>query len=83
MCYRKTSASSSIVVGVFNSGDRISSSAELSDLIGRREDDGYFSFALDQQSNVDENTQLFFQFSADSVEIFRLGECVPPGKAME
>ncbi len=36
--YHKTSASSNIVVGVFNTGDRISSSAELGDLIGRREE---------------------------------------------
>ncbi|XP_046438937.1 uncharacterized protein LOC124190356 [Daphnia pulex] len=79
ICYYRpnseTTNNYSVILGVVNTGGRISSSAVAAGVTGRRNNDGWFEFNGSGSPLFQSNTEVVFRYEDGSSSSFRIGNC--------
>ena len=68
------------ILGVFNTGGRISSSAQVSGVTGKRNNDGWFEFNGNGQPIINKGAQVVFRYEDGSSSSFQLSNCKSGGQ---
>ena len=68
------------ILGVFNTGGRVSSSAQVSGVSGKRNNDDWFEFNGSGQPIMNKGAQVGFNFEVGSSFSFYLSNCASGGQ---
>ncbi len=68
------------ILGVFNTGGRVSASATVAGVTGRRNNDGWFEFNGSGQPIMNKQAQVVFRYENGQTSSFQLSECKNGGQ---
>jgi hypothetical protein len=79
ICYYRPNSETNnayfVILGVVNTGGRISSSAVAAGVTGRRNNDGWFEFNGSGSPKFQKDTEVVFRYEDGSSSSFRIGNC--------